>query len=151
VNTAIVEAQKTTYRSSTNLFPCQFTTCDIRYDNFALAVETHNLHADRAGSAALDLVLVAEEVDACFATAVVEPAFDEHAEHGAFARINCLGQLAAATKVLSGPTIPYDCYPRLDDIVHVLRSLPDDQLPAQPGILCVSRSDFDFAANISCH
>ena len=59
------------YRSSTNLLPSEFSACDTGDNYFALAVEAHDFHAHGAGSATLNLVLVAEEVDTCLATAIV--------------------------------------------------------------------------------
>lgn len=65
-----------TYRSPTNFLPCELSTRDIRDDYLALAVEAHNLHADRARTATLNLVFMSEEIDARLSTAVIEIAFN---------------------------------------------------------------------------
>lgn len=77
------------YRPAPNLLPCEFAACNVGDDYVAFAVKTHDLHADGACSAALDLVLVAEEVDARLATAIIQTAFHEHAQHGTFTGVNC--------------------------------------------------------------
>ena len=59
------------YRSPSNLLPSKFSTCDAGDDYFALAIKAHDLHANRAGSAALNLVLVAEEIDTRLTAAIV--------------------------------------------------------------------------------
>ena len=53
-----------------------------------MRVEAHDLHTNGAGPAALDLVLVPEEIDARLAATVVQVALDEHAQHGALAGVD---------------------------------------------------------------
>ena len=59
------------YRSPPNLLPSKFSTCNARDDYFALAVKAHNLHTNRASSAALNFVLVTEEIDTRLTAAIV--------------------------------------------------------------------------------
>ena len=68
-----------TYRTLANLLPGKFSARDIRGDNLSFRVESHNFHPDRAGSTALDFVLMSKEVDSRFTSTVIEGSFDEDA------------------------------------------------------------------------
>jgi hypothetical protein len=79
-----------THRSSANLLPGQLAAGHVRDDNIAFAVKAHDLHAHGASPAAFNLMLVAEKINASLATAVIQASLDQHAEHGALARVDCL-------------------------------------------------------------
>ena len=80
-------------------------------------------------------MLVSEQIDPCFATSIVEPSLDEHSQHGTLASVD----------------IAHDSNSCLDDLVHILRTVPYDELAAQACVFCVSRSNLNVAANVPGH
>jgi len=75
-------------RARADFGPGELAAGDVAGDDVTVRIETHDFHTDGGGSAGLDLVFVAEEVDTGFAAAVVEVSFDEDAEHGGFAGVD---------------------------------------------------------------
>lgn len=124
-----------THSTSTNLLPSQLATGCGGNNNLALAVKTHDLHADRAGSTALNLMLMAKEVDTCFTTSIVQSSFDKHPQHGTLASID----------------IAHDSNARLNDLVNVLRTVSYDHLPTEASVFRIPRADLNIAANIPGH
>lgn len=80
-------------------------------------------------------MLVAEEVDSRFATAVVEPTFNKYTKHGTLARID----------------IADHRYPCFDDVVHALRPLPQDHLATHTRLFGVSRPHLSVTAHVARH
>ena len=139
------------YRSPANLLPRQFPSSDVRDDNLALAVKAHNLHADGASTAALNFVFVAEEIDPGLATTVIEPALNEHAQHGGFPSIDLFRQYSACLVRDERLTIAHDGNARLNNIIHTFRAPPDNQLPAGARLLCIGGPDLDIPTHVSRH
>ena len=124
-----------TYSATANLLPGQLTTSSSRNNDLALAVEAHDLHADGASATTFDLVLVAEEIHSCLTTTIIEPALNEHPEHGTLASID----------------IAHNSNSCLNNFVYVLGAMSYNHLAAEACIFYVSGTNLDVASNIPGH
>lgn len=70
-------------------------------------------------------MLVSEEIDTRLASSIVESALDQHTKHSTFACVNCVHVSQERKSVNGGKlTISHNSYPRLNDIIHTLRTSP---------------------------
>jgi hypothetical protein len=124
-----------TYSATTNLLPSQLAASSSRNNDLTLAVEAHDLHANRASATTLDLMFVAEEIYACLTTTIIEPALNENPKHSTLASID----------------IAHNGNACLDHFVYVLGTMSYNHLTAEARILYVSGANLDVASNIPGH
>lgn len=119
-------------RARADLRPGEFAAGDVAGDDVAVGVKAHDFHSDRGRPPGLDFVFVAEEIDAGFATAVVEIPLDEHAQHGGFASVD----------------IPDDRNARFNHLFRGGRGLPYQQLTVARLVLWILSFSFIGASNV---